>query len=217
AVFAIPSEHSSGTAQLRATMLPGLGSALDREQYATIAPHPNGMQAAARLAEELGSGEPSRPVFTPGGIKAPLRGNPGLNILQVAVSDGKDVTHQHAVAVPFYLTTEGSTTQPIEVEKIVYNPRGRDLEEGEQVILRSISASPLDLTGWIIRDLARHTFQFPDGFILQPGATVTIYSRAGLNDSANLYWGRTQPVWNNRGDALVLRDAQGNIVAHYAY
>jgi competence protein ComEC len=46
----------------------------------------------------------------------------------------------------------------------------------------------------------------PRGFILGSGATVTVRSGSGTNIQTDLYWGRTQHVWNNDGDAAHLRD-----------
>lgn len=36
-------------------------------------------------------------------------------------------------------------------------------------------------------------------------------------DAANLYWERSQLVWNNTGDTAMLRDASGTKVARFAY
>jgi hypothetical protein len=48
-----------------------------------------------------------------------------------------------------------------------------------------------------------------------PGAKV--WTRAGVNDAENLFWGRRSAVWNNTGDKAVLRDENGVDVARYAY
>jgi hypothetical protein len=53
---------------------------------------------------------------------------------------------------------------------------------------------------------------------LEPGADITVWTKAGTNDGSNVYWGRNHAVWNNRGgDAAVLLDPQGAQIARYAW
>ncbi|MCB1679968.1 MAG: lamin tail domain-containing protein, partial [Halioglobus sp.] len=54
-------------------------------------------------------------------------------------------------------------------------------------------------------------------FELRAAATVRIRTGKGSNDAGNLYWGRTQAVWNNRGDAIYLIDASRVLRAEHVY
>ena len=73
------------------------------------------------------------------------------------------------------------------------------------------------MSGWTLRDLANTTYTFP-AFTLAAGAEVRLWTRAGVNDTANLYWGGGQAVWNNTGgDTAILRDAGGGEVSRYSY
>ncbi|WP_410964094.1 lamin tail domain-containing protein, partial [Salmonella sp. SAL4448] len=78
----------------------------------------------------------------------------------------------------------------------------------EYVEIKNTGNGALTMTGWTLRDLIPHVFTFP-AFTLAAGATVKVWTNSGTNDSANLYWGRGQAVWNNDGDTAILRDAQG--------
>lgn len=99
---------------------------------------------------------------------------------------------------------------------IEFNPAGRDVE-GEFVRISNGSAAAVDLTGWSMRDFAsRHAYTFP-AFTLAPGAEVQLWTKAGADDAANLYWGQRAAVWNNEGDTAILADAQGAEVATYSY
>jgi competence protein ComEC len=80
------------------------------------------------------------------------------------------------------------------------------------VTVRNGGSSPADLTGWSIHDEGvKHTYSFPAGFTLAPGASVTIRSD---NPAApgELGW-KNAPVWNNDGDTASLVDAGGAVVS----
>lgn len=102
------------------------------------------------------------------------------------------------------------------ITHIEYDPPGRDLD-GEYVVVSNTTGAPVDLTGWTLRDGgARHVFVFPP-FTLAPDGAVRIWTKAGTNDAANLYWGSRGAIWNNEGDTGTLLDAAGNLVSSYSY
>jgi hypothetical protein len=84
--------------------------------------------------------------------------------------------------------------------------------QGETVTVRNGGSSPADLTGWSIHDEGvKHTYRFPAGYTLAPGASVTIRSGgpAGAGEQA---W-TNQNVWNNDGDTATLVNAGGGAVS----
>jgi len=86
----------------------------------------------------------------------------------------------------------------------------------EYVCLRNEDSVPINMHRWRIRDIANHVYTFPH-FVLAPGATVTLHTGRGENTSRDLYWGRTQAVWNNDGDTAWLYDSAGNPIHEYTY
>ena len=101
---------------------------------------------------------------------------------------------------------------------IDYDPPGRDVA-GEHVVIQNLSATPVDLTGWTLRDVAPlrpHVFTFPS-FSLPLSGHVRVWTKAGRRDPANLFWRRRAAVWNNPGDTAILRDAEGNEVSRFTY
>lgn len=85
----------------------------------------------------------------------------------------------------------------------------------EWVDVGNEGATPVDLTGWRIRDeSASNRFDFPEGFALGPGAEVRIRSGCGRPTAAELFWCASgAAIWNNDGDTAFLLDPAGN-VAH---
>jgi len=89
----------------------------------------------------------------------------------------------------------------------------------EYVIFKNICSQEFNVTDWTVKDEATHIFSFPS-FHFAPQATVTLYSGSGTNTTDRLYWNRADEryaIWNNTGDTVYLRDANGNLVLEYSY
>ncbi|MCW5875102.1 MAG: lamin tail domain-containing protein [Anaerolineales bacterium] len=85
--------------------------------------------------------------------------------------------------------------------------------QSERVLIEHAGDKELALAGWRLRDASGTEFRFPT-LVLHPGGQVAIYTRAGDDTAAELYWGRQAPVWS-RGEELTLLDASGNVQATY--
>ncbi len=87
----------------------------------------------------------------------------------------------------------------------------------EYFALENTGETAADLTGWRVSNERGVEYVFPSGFRLDPGGIVYIHTGTGEDTTAALYWGASQPVWDNRSDIAILYDARGNIVDIYAY
>ncbi|HSP27701.1 MAG TPA: lamin tail domain-containing protein [Ilumatobacteraceae bacterium] len=89
---------------------------------------------------------------------------------------------------------------------------------GEWVRFTNSGIDTVDLDGWEVADeSASHRYRFSD-LRLGAGEAVTLFSGCGRDDGSARYWCVSgSAVWNNSGDTVFLRDAQGNIVASLAY
>lgn len=67
-----------------------------------------------------------------------------------------------------------------------------------------------------MKDEATHIYTFKS-IELENGESVTINSGSGNNTENILYWNSKTTIWNNDGDTVFLRDAEGNLAAIYAY
>lgn len=72
-----------------------------------------------------------------------------------------------------------------------------------------------DFTGWTLQDLQEHVFDFPEGFVLEPGGVVVVHTGVGDDTASDLYWNMGSPIWNNDADVATLMDAEGNVVSQY--
>ena len=96
------------------------------------------------------------------------------------------------------------------------SPEGDTLND-EFVVFENAGDGDLDLTGWTVEDEAGYSYQFPDGYVLTPGAQVRLRTGSGGDTSTDLYWGSGSYVWNDGGDTVYAYDADGALAAEYTY
>ena len=102
--------------------------------------------------------------------------------------------------------------------RLHYNARGKDDENlnDEYVEFSNLCKRTVDMSGWLVKDESANSYIFPK-FILHGGSTATLYSGCGKDTDAKLYWCSSKPIWNNKGDTLYLRDADGKLILKKSY
>jgi hypothetical protein len=108
-------------------------------------------------------------------------------------------------------------TQPPVAEVVIVNVFNSGYKEYVEIANQGIGSQ--DLSGWTISgSKGDETFTFPSGYVLAAESTVRLHSgRDGVDAPPHeIYWTR-KTVWNNQGETVYLRDAQGNLVDDYSY
>lgn len=90
-------------------------------------------------------------------------------------------------------------------------------ENDEYLVFRNDGDEPLALAGWTVENFDGETYEFPEGFVLEPNRTVTLRSGPGEDTDSDLYWGSKRAVWKNTGDVLTVRDGEGKLVLRESY
>jgi hypothetical protein len=84
----------------------------------------------------------------------------------------------------------------------------------ECVLIRNGDNVSHSISGWTVRDEAGHVYKFGD-LRLGAGKQAIIHTGDGSSytssASTHLYWGREWYVWNNTGDKVILRRADGSL------
>lgn len=122
-------------------------------------------------------------------------------------------------STPTPAATPSSSDGDLIVWNIHADAGGNDHENqnDEYIEFKNNGDHTLDLTRWTVKDIAGHTYRFPRGFILDPGATVTLYTGSGRNTDSELYWGSGRAIWNNGGDTIIVKDDTGSVVIEQEY
>jgi micrococcal nuclease len=104
----------------------------------------------------------------------------------------------------------------ISIAEFEYDASGNDNNNlNEEYVVFENSCDEIDMAGWTLKDeSASNLYKFSD-FVLDEN--VALYTGAGEKTATDLFWGRKQAVWNNDGDQLFLRDAEGKIVLAESY
>lgn len=116
------------------------------------------------------------------------------------------------------LIWESSTHSNCISASVHYNARGDDRENlnDEYISFKNLCESPIDMTNWLVKDESANNHTLPK-FVLLSGHIVTLYSGIGIDTAAKLYWNSERPIWNNAGDTLYLRDANGKLILKQSY
>jgi large subunit ribosomal protein L20 len=177
----------------------------DPQAFSNVVSMARAVQPSSRPAAPVG--RPARPTLVAAG-------------LGTAVATALTTTESLVVPAPKVVAKPVEPTTPsyagLTIAEIEFNPEGRDVA-GEYVRIVNGSDAALDLVGFTLHDGQRkHVYTFP-AFTLAAGAELQLWTKAGSDDEANLYWGRRSAIWNNEGDTATLRDADGNEVATFSY
>jgi len=99
--------------------------------------------------------------------------------------------------------------QVVEVQSVIVPG---DLES-ERVLIRSVSDSALQLTGWVVSNSKGQEYSFPS-LTLYPGGVIALYTKSGTDTALEMYWGLDKAAWKN-GATVTISDPAGNVRVEY--
>jgi hypothetical protein len=112
------------------------------------------------------------------------------------------------VSVP-QATLDPQVDIPVEIISII----GAGTLSAEWVVVSYKGEDQINLANWELRDENKNVFIFPQ-LILHPNGAVQIHTASGTNTVIDLYWGKSDPVWQS-GEEAQLYDPSGNVRAKY--
>ena len=86
----------------------------------------------------------------------------------------------------------------------------------EYVLLKRVGEGDLNLAGWTLSNEHEAVFTFPDkpALVLYKGGAVQIYTRSGTDTPTEMFWNRSDAVWQP-GEWATLKDKEGKVQARY--
>jgi hypothetical protein len=137
-----------------------------------------------------------------------------LNVIVSALVSGTILFFYDRLSRQNCATTLPPTTPAADgIRAEILSLAGAGTAESEVVTIQNDGSEPLFLTGWYLRDAQGLTYTFPQ-VTLHPGATLKIHTGSGRDTAADLYWGRSNPVWTS-GELAALYDIQNVARAFY--
>lgn len=98
---------------------------------------------------------------------------------------------------------------------VYYDGQEPDREGDEYVVIQKVGPDPVDMEGYRINAGDKgQNFTFPS-FVLQPGASVRVYTNRSIPGSFSFSIGRA--IWNNKGDCGHLYGPSGIEISTYCY
>lgn len=129
-----------------------------------------------------------------------------------------------ALVAPVFSAPGEAATPPLKFGKWFVDLPGNDAQgktnaklNAEYIVVANTTGKAIVLKGYKVRDSkAKHTYTF-GAFTLGAKKSVTLHTGSGKNNSANVYWGQDNYVWNNDGDTAQLLNTKGQTVASCKY
>ena len=158
-------------------------------------------RAAPTEATAIRSGDPVEP-----GLDEPVAARARLLPGETETPDGEPAT---------VVSREGTFTLAA-VNADAAGDDGTNLND-EYLVLENTGDGTLSLGNYTVSDASDRVYTIPTGTELSPGESITIHSGAGVDTATDLYWDAGRPVWNNDGDTVTIRDADGTVVLREDY
>jgi LysM repeat protein len=99
--------------------------------------------------------------------------------------------------------------QAVSIDRII----GAGDLAAEAVVISNRGRLAANLDKWTLSDKGGNVFTFPNVLLWSSQATLRIHTGKGKDSPTDLYWNRTEPVWDRAGQTATLKDAKGQIVA----
>lgn len=119
-------------------------------------------------------------------------------------------------------TTNTATSTPavnVQITKVFYDGLVPSVESDEYVEIANQGSTPVDLKGWVLKDISDGypSFTFPS-YLLQPGKSIRVYTNEVHLEYGGFSFGYGKSIWNNSDpDTAGLFNAQGQEVSRKSY
>lgn len=104
----------------------------------------------------------------------------------------------------------------VQIGTIFYDGK-KSNEPDEFVEIVNKGSGPVDITDWELQDTTGKTEYKWESYVLQPGATIRVYTNEVHQDTGGFSFGSGRATWNNSGDLAELYDSDAQLISRYAY
>ncbi len=116
-------------------------------------------------------------------------------------------------------TPEPTKPVNVQISRILYDGQVPRVESDEYVEITNLGTEPIDLAGWVLKDVSSGypSFTFPS-YLLQPGENIRVYTNEIHPEYGGFSFGCDKAIWNNSDpDTAVLYNIHGQEVSRKSY
>lgn len=108
----------------------------------------------------------------------------------------------------------------VKITSIFYDGVKGSTEPDEHVEITNTGDQPVDITDWVLQDAkdktGKENYKW-EGFTLQPGQVIAVYTNEIHPESGSFSFGSTRPIWANSGGTAELYDSDKVLISRYSY
>jgi hypothetical protein len=105
----------------------------------------------------------------------------------------------------------------VKITNVFYNGVKGNTEPDEYVEITNTGSQPVDITDWVLQDPKGDDEYKWEGFTIQPGQIIRVYTNEVHPESGGFTFGSSQALWANSGGTAELYDSDRQLVSRYPY
>ncbi len=153
-----------------------------------------------------------------GGQWRPLdNGTTGVSSAPAVAQTAPAVTPVDTATAPPVGNPAVQDNQKVQITNVNFDGQKGSAEPDEYVEITNGGEEAVDITDWVLQNASgRDEFKW-ESYVLQPGATIRVYTNEAHTESGGFSFGSGHAVWPNSGGVAELYDADKELVSRYAY
>ncbi|MDQ5825560.1 MAG: lamin tail domain-containing protein [Chloroflexota bacterium] len=152
-----------------------------------------------------------------GGAWRPLDdGSTGVRALGEVAQTAPPVTPEAVATMPPVSDRSVQDNTTVRIVSVLADGKKTN-EPDEYVEIKNTGTEPVDITDWVLQDNSAEDLYKWESYVMQPGASIRVYTNEVHQDTGGFSLGANRPVWANRGDIAELYDADKVLISRYAY
>ena len=105
----------------------------------------------------------------------------------------------------------------VKITNLFFNGVKGNNEPDEYVEITNSGSQPVDITDWVLKDPKGDDEYKWEGFTLQPGQMIRVYTNEVHPESGGFTFGASHAIWANSGGTTELYDSDQQLVSRYPY
>lgn len=141
---------------------------------------------------------------------------------QGSIDTDNTKSETEATSTPTATADSSSTTEEtqtnVQITNIFYDGKVARTESDEYVEIVNLGSDPVDLAGWVLKDMSGSpSFTFPS-FVLEPGKVIRVYTNEIHSEYGGFSFDSGTAIWNNSNpDTAALYNSYGELVSTKSY